>query len=396
MRKDPAGRVCGVAADPSPRAEPLSKDEKDLQLLVYDNRYKGRASVLPRHLLYRSAAHLDVSLEVGSLAPATVRPFRPGDREAWLMRTLSKSSARLVLLLDAFDTVLTCNTAELVEIWRTLAGPGRILISTERQLWPEEHTYRGERLGGTKGAYPLPERASSLRDHSVGASDLGVSQMSRYINIGALLGSPLSIHGLFKCMQERYASFPHQCPIVDLPNGSYQYVSTAPFKTRRIGVVQGHWGWEQSCFHMYLMEQVHGALPSSCPDLVLDYSTELMLNLNKLANQVRWPWGDAQPMRSPFTGSASCVLHANGAAKFILPLLHFWWDHIHAPDRSSRNLAAKLAPNDRKSFLANFSTLYVHPWFEAVKPQRLGWNGAMWLVEHALKGYDASIKQGAW
>ena len=57
---------------------------------------------------------------------------------------------------------------------------------------------------------------------------------------------------------------------------------------------------------------------------------------------------------------------------------------------------AKLAPNDRKSFLANFSTLYVHPWFEAVKPQRLGWNGAMWLVEHALKGYDASIKQGAW
>ena len=63
-------------------------------------------------------------------------------------------------------------------------------------------------------------------------------------------------------MWSRYASFPYQCPIRDLPNGSYQFVSRAPFKTRRVGMMRGNWGWEQACFHTYLTEQEHGALRS--------------------------------------------------------------------------------------------------------------------------------------
>lgn len=400
-RPDSLGRVCGAPnSDAAGRSEataglastsPLhalpvaapagGNDPQDLALLVYDNKYNSSVGPAPRHLLYRSAAMLGVPVFIGSLVPASTRRWLPGDREQWLMRTLPTMSARVVALLDGFDTVLMCSASELADKWRRLAGKDRILISTEKQLWPEEHSYRGERVAGAGGAYPKPPS-----DPKDGAA----ASLSRYINIGALVGKPASLLALLRCMSTRYDSFPYQCPIRVLMNGSYSYVSTAPFHTRRIGTVKGNWGWEQSCFHTYLMEQSRGDLPPSCPHLVLDYRTEFVLNFNKIGPKLSWPWGDSQRMLSPFTKEASCVLHANGAGKYAMPVLHFWWDHVHAPDRHLRESVASLARGKRELILHNFSRSYVDQWQHALKPQSFRESSALLLLKSALQSLPTS------
>lgn len=311
---------------------------------------------------------LGVPVLIGSLVPATQRPWRPGDRELWLLRVLPRVKARVVALLDGFDTVLMCGASQLVKVWEQLAGEGSILISTEKQLWPEEGVYRGKPLSGVNGAYPKPPSSSAE---------------TRYINIGALIGTPAAQLALLQCMAVRYASFPYQCPIRDLSNSSYEYVSQAPFRTRRVGMVRGNWGWEQACFHTYLAEQAHGALPRECPHLVLDYRADFTLNFNKIGPKLTWPWGDAQRMLSPFSKTAPCVLHANGAGKYALPVLHFWWDHVHAPDRRLRSTAA-LARADRPVLLRNFSRSYVGPWVQALKPALLRESSATIMMKDAL------------
>jgi hypothetical protein len=394
VKPDTPGRICGVppsAPDGVVSTAELTSSSSStlirlpstdstggadpLVLLVYDNRYNSSVGPLPRHLLYRSAAALGVPVLIGSLVPAAVRRWQPGDRELWLMRTLPTISARLAVLLDGFDTVLMCKTSELVDRWRHLAGGNRILISTEKQLWPEEGVYQGAKLSGAGGAYPKPPADPGG----------GGGAASRYINIGALVGKPASLLALLQCMSTRYASFPYQCPIRDLSNGSYSYVSTAPFRTRRIGFVKGNWGWEQACFHTYLMEQSHGALPPTCPHLVLDYRTDFVLNFNKIGPKLVWPWGDSQRMLSPFTKAASCVLHANGASKYAMPVLHYWWDRVHAPERQQHEPVAAALSRGRDLLLKNFSRSYVEQWLLALKPQGFRESSAILMLKDALR-----------
>lgn len=349
------------------------KDDEGLALLVYDNRFEPSIGPLPRHLLYRSAALLGVPTLIGSLVPASVRGWQPGDRELWLMRTLPQVKERVVALLDGFDTVLMCRKAELFDVWQRLAGDSSILISAEKQLWPEEGTYRGSSWSGAHGSYPNPVETG------------GPPSSTRYINIGAVIGPPTSLVALLRCMSARYSAFPYQCPIRALANGSYDYVSTAPFRTRRIGVVKGAWGWEQACFHTYLTEQAHGALPESCPRLVMDYRADFALNFNKIGPQLKWPWADQKRMRHPVTDVASCLLHANGAGKYAMPVMHYWWDHVHGPDRHVLNAALPPAHVDEATILLNFSRDYVKHWVNALKPQTLRESSAQLMMKDALK-----------
>ena len=350
--------------------------DEALTLLVYDNKFNITTGPSPRHLLYRSAAILDVPTLIGSLVPATVRRWLPGDRELWLLRTLPRMTSRLVVLLDGFDTVLQCRTAELEAVWKRLAGDGRILISAEKQLWPEDGAYHGERLIGANGGYPKPQDGS--------ARDGGA--LARYINIGALIGSPASLLALLQCMQSRYSSFPYRCPIRTLTNGSYDYVSTEPFRTKRLGVFKGNWGWEQACFHTYLAEQAHDALPTECPRLVLDHSSDFTLNFNKIGPKLVWPWGKDERMHSPFTKAPSCVLHANGAGKYAMPVLHYWWDHVHSPDRSVRaTTTTALRHADQSMLMRNFSREYVDQWVQALRPQLLRESSAHLMLKDALR-----------
>ena len=182
-----------------------------------------------------------------------------------------------------------------------MAGPGRILISTGKAAVAEEPLNVASALAVPKAHTPCP-RASSLRDHSVGASDW-VYLRCRATSISSSPGFPIVNSWPIQAYAGALRIISHQCPIVDLPNGSYQYVSTAPFKTRR-RVVQGHWGWEQSCFHMYLMEQVHGALPSSCQICPgLQHGADAQLEQASQPSQMAM--GRRPAHASPFTGSAS-------------------------------------------------------------------------------------------
>ena len=155
---DLPGRICGVPpaapaapaaattrlAGSSPSANPASSrveelnelspgsSERRVSILVYDNRFNGTGGVSPRHLLYRSASKLGVPVFVGNLVPASVRKWQPGDRENWLLRMLPRMTAKVVVLLDGFDTVLMCKAQELYEKWQRLAGDDKILISGEK------------------------------------------------------------------------------------------------------------------------------------------------------------------------------------------------------------------------------------------------------------------------
>ena len=413
LQSDPPGRVCGVLPRSKESSDSggaltlteLSEGQKEdrISILVYDNRFNSSAGVSQRHLLYRSATKLGVPLVVGSLVPASVRKWQPGDRELWLLRTLPRMSTKLVMLLDGFDTVLFCQARELYDKWQRLAGGNRVLISGEKQLWPEEGTYHGERWRGPDGVYPKAALAEPTESNG-GTTKADVNS-HRYINIGGLIGPPKSLMALFNCMYDRYTSFPYQCPIHVLKDGSYQYVSAAPFHTRRVGTVKGAWGWEQACFHTYIVEQAKGALPEACPHLVVDHRSDFMLNFNKIGPDLVWPWRDEQRMRSPFSEASSCVLHANGAGKYAMPVLHYWWDHVHSPQRAAFRGELQMLSTSRRAgsravgkmnpdedaharLIRNFSRGYVDQWVNALKPQSLRMSSAVIMLKNALRTLD--------
>ena len=68
-------------------------------------------------------------------------------------------------------------------------------------------------------------------------------------------------------------------------------------------------------------------LPPECPELVLDYRAELVLNLVKSARALVLKWhSPGRPhingtMLPSLEGAQPCVLHANSAAKSALPVL---------------------------------------------------------------------------
>ena len=320
-----------------------------VSLLLYDNKYDGRSK--RRDLLYRSAAHFGVPYQVGSLLPARLRPWEAGDREEWLLRTLPGVKSKLVVLLDATDAVLFCGMSEMIDKWLALAGTAsngrsRVLVGVEQQLWPEEQYYSFE---SSKRKADYPRAPMGYASGRPGRAATGTP--FRFINIGMLAGPPDSVHGLLRCMQERYAGFPRQCPGGRLKNGSYEYFSNAPHRTR-FGVFSGHWGWEQSCFHNYYFEQVHGHLPAHCPELVLDYRAEVIFNLKRTVDalQLDWKTFGARPrINSTWLPSLQdvrpCVVHANSATKAIMPILQLFLENVHLAAKSKEPSTAALPPN---------------------------------------------------
>ena len=112
--------------------------------------------------------------------------------------------------------------------------------------------------------------------------------------------------------------------------------SAANHTVRRLGMrVSGNWGWEQSCYHHYLYEQHSGRLPDHCPKLVLDYTADLALNLVKATPALVLSWRRGERPRindsvlPSLRGVRPCVLHANSAAKSLMPVLQaFWWQTL--------------------------------------------------------------------
>ena len=351
LRDDVPGRVCGVRPDgrdeqqqrqASAQLDDQTGAAPSLELLLYDNHHQQGRPPKPTDLLYRSAAALGVPYRVGSLVPATERPWRSGDREEWLLRTLPTMKAEVVVLLDASDAVLYCRTAELLRKWRRIAGSSgggreRILIGAEVQLWPEDHRVHVKTQGWPRSRrveYPKPPMGVRPGLLSPTRPPLPGTPF-RHINIGLMAGRPTGVLALLRCMVARFPGFPQQCPNERLANGSYQFVSNAPHATR-FGLLHGHWGWEQSCFHTYLHEQSLGLLPPECPELALDYGAEVVLNLVKSTPALIMPWRAPQRPRLnetmlPSLGSVRpCVLHANSATKSILPVLWMHWDRLQA------------------------------------------------------------------
>ena len=88
-------------------------------------------------------------------------------------------------------------------------------------------------------------------------------------------------------------------------NDSTPYHHSATVVLRKAG-----WGWDQACFHYYLLEQERGALPPHCPEMVIDYAAQLVLSVGGFARKLKWS-DDGRVTFSP-TGSRPCVLHGNG------------------------------------------------------------------------------------
>ena len=230
------------------------------------------------------------------------------------------------------------------------AGQRQVVIAVEQQLWPEDQYYHHH--AGTQ-VYPLPPMGHSKLVRGV---RLERGTPLRFINIGMISGAPADVLALLQCMKERYPGFPRRCPNGRRANGSYEWVSDAPHKTR-LGTFSGHWGWEQSCFHNYLFEQTYDAdfrQSDRCPKLALDYRGEVILTLKKALEHLVLPW--EQPSERPRLNESwlpaladvrPCVLHANSAVKAAMPVLQVFWErHVASRLRGTSNGAA-VAPTSR-------------------------------------------------
>ena len=110
----------------------------------------------------------------------------------------------------------------------------------------------------------------------------------------------------------------------------------------------GNWGWEQACWHMYLMEQMDGKLPQWCPRLVLDFNADVVAHLAKLSTALKW--GTDGRVTEGHTGTRTCILHAPGPSKYVLPSLAWWFDGRFRMNRTAAEVEAEFrrdyAPTD--------------------------------------------------
>lgn len=297
--------------------------------LSYDSRVDA-AGNWPRHLapppLLSAAQRLGLQLRFGKLV--TAERFSVPDRMRWLLETLPLlSDWRLAAFFDATDLMPLCGEAELVaKASRLLSGhrkDGAVIISAEAWMWPRRVTYHGSLLFRRGGAYP--ESATPLR----------------YVNVGSLLGSPAAMLAVLRCMEQRYG-FPQRCPSAVNANGSLVLTPVA-------GALSEHSGLnEQACWHVYLVEQANGLLPASCPRLVPDARGDLFLPLSKVADDVQWR-ADGRVIFAP-TQAAPCVIHANGASKWMVLVLEEWWRLVHGPrNLTVDNMLARFQKRHRLS-----------------------------------------------
>ena len=278
--------------------------------LSYDNRVDA-AGNWPRHLappaLLLAAQQLGLQLRFGKLEAA--ERFSVPDRMRWLLETLPLlSDWQLAAFFDATDVMPLCGEAELVaKANQLLSGHGRdraVIISAEAWMWPREVTYHGSLLFRAGGAYP--ESGTPLR----------------YVNVGSLLGSPAAVLAVMRCMEQRYG-FPQTCPSAVNTNGSLVLTPVAGALSQQSGLN------EQACWHVYLVEQAKGLLPASCPRLLPDARGDLFLPLSKVADGVQWR-ADGRVVYAP-TQATPCVIHANGASKWMVLVMEEWWRRVHGP-----------------------------------------------------------------
>ena len=225
----------------------------------------------------------------------------------------------------------------------------QVVVSGEHLIWPREMRYLGRPIEEAYTSAPLTRRAAKPSDSpsyhwrsntsSAGeiappASSLPASPPDRsasvdFANVGAVMGRAGDLHRLLTCMGKRYG-YPETCPLRIEPGGNW-YNASSDAKVRwRYGVLTGSWGWEQACWHMYLVERrlKSGVLPAGCPELIVDRGGELFITLMKTIHRVAWG-ANGRVRFSNAAGSPSrpCVAHAAGSIKAILPAMGAWWDH---------------------------------------------------------------------
>jgi len=300
------------------RAEAAHGQEQIVQFIAYDNHANGSAHEHMRGLrhapptlrLMQSVGAMNMSLGLGYHLPAAERDMKGGDRERWLMRTLPGLAADVVIHLDGSDSLCLCSAAEIVaKIARLTSRPDDLVMGGEVVIWPRDVAWNGTRVLGTGGHLYPPRQPPPGRK-----TKPGPPTGPRYINIGALAGSPRAFSRLLDCMRERYADFPLQCP-KDFRNGDYIYEPASSKKSRT-------W-YDQGCYHMYFIEQYLGRLPPSCPRIVMDHNGHVFFHAPKLSQYVEW--GSPRP-RVEWLKSSPCIIHTPGSSKYLLPNMQLWWD----------------------------------------------------------------------
>ena len=91
-------------------------------------------------------------------------------------------------------------------------------------------------------------------------------------------------------------------------------------------------------------EAAAGALPASCPALVVDRDASIFLNAPKVSQWLGWTQGPR--LRATFappnrTASSPCVVHAPGASKWFLETMHRTWrEHAGSSGQLRQRLRA--------------------------------------------------------
>ena len=291
----------------APAVKPFAP-QPSLAVYTYDNH--DDAVSLYGSMLAKSASRLGVRFHVGALVPNRNRRYKSADRPRWLQRELQTASTEVVMMADASDMILVCNASEMLAARRKLGSMEDVLVGGEPNLWPGQIRYRGVLLKGAGSPYPPAIARGNVR------SPL------RYVNAGGQIGSPKALLGLMRCMGQLFPGFPDNCPADSAPTtggGASTFTAfwndTTPyFHSKTVVLSKTGWGWDQACFQMYLMEQVHGLLPKGCPRMVIDYAADFFLSVGG-SGKIEWQSeaGRARPTLK-LTGGRPCVLHGNGVA----------------------------------------------------------------------------------
>lgn len=210
--------------------------------------------------------------------------MRAGDREEWLLRHAlpSVDPRAIVLMLDTSDLVMQCSYLEMLKRFgRLVQDPTReLLIGGEEKIWPRHFP---------KQEYPRAQR-------------------SRYVNIGTVMGRVDVYSRMLACMEGMFRTLPSACPIGTRNDGSY-IMRNSSYRGES----------DQSCYHMYFVNQNTGRLPRNCPKLVVDHTANLIVALPKVSARLRFRNDGIF-----YSGRRSCLLHAAGSSKIVLPTLLTW------------------------------------------------------------------------
>ena len=87
---------------------------------------------------------------------------------------------------------------------------------------------------------------------------------------------------------------------------------------------------DQSCYHMYILNQNTTRLPLECPKIVIDYYSKLVVTLPKISHRLSF-----QNNGIYYNKERTCILHAAGSSKTVLPTLLTWMEYIRGKNVST-------------------------------------------------------------